>query len=1000
MARQDTLETRFTASIVQFENELRRLQRLNSQAANKLAADQARAAKQAEAAWSKTNIGKAMSRQMADATAVIKNYATVIAGAFAGREALNAAEEWTAFTNTLKVAGKAGGDLAASQERLMGIANKAGVDIGTLGTLYGRLTQSQRELGATNEQVMRFTNGVATALKVQGGSAEAASGALLQLSQGLGAGIIRAEEWNSILEGAKPILDAVAAGWGKNGTSIAKLRAEMLAGKLTSSAFFEAMLNGSDVLEAKAAKSTMTVGQAMIVLRNNLAQYIGQTDQSLGITQRMAEGISMLANNIGTVTNALLILGGAYAATYIPALARASAAGATFVAGTIASTAASARDTVALISRTAALYGVSRATATAAVAARGLQAALAFFGGPIGIAITAISVALGYFAVSSLKAAAAAEELGRAIDARAQSLEQARVASIASRGEHGLLTSAEKQAAIEAAKLTGEQDKLKNKYYEVAAAAKAARLEQARADTSAAVREYNQAATAARGVRDTAAGRARRNGYMFTGPGAPPVQLNSETDIRRAGQDALRNSPEYRQFLKARQNLQGTRAAEQAIRDEKLDPKPYIPTPPVVTPKPSGGKKTKTPKVNDISSASEDEVMRAEQAYRQALWAQAETLDQRHAAMLEQIEFERANAVEQVQQNIKDKKITAAKGQEAIALINQTAEVRRTTASREYQRERVDQANRLLAEEIEMQNDRLKLMADAEQDLADHSKTLKASQAHEREALRLRQQADADAFKVQQDQLALDRERLGLTADEIARLRAIAEGNFRTGQQQERDRLGRKQEDDTRKANPSIRDQIKDQAESFGTLNTQLGNIAKDGLNSLTSGLTDAIMGTQSLKEAFTDMAKSIISQLIEMAIRFAIFEAIGMALGVPGLGKASIGLGDVKKNAMGTNFFPGGLSLVGEKGPELAYLPRGSQVVPNNLLRNAMSADGHRGGGGQSIVLNTTVNAKDAVLTDKVHEWIYTAQVQAIQHSQKMTMQAIAKRQKNSLLR
>jgi peptidoglycan hydrolase CwlO-like protein len=107
MARQDTLETRFTASIVQFENELRRLQRLNSQAANKLAADQARAAKQAEAAWSKTNIGKAMSRQMADATAVIKNYATVIAGAFAGREALNAAEEWTSFTNTLKVAGSA-----------------------------------------------------------------------------------------------------------------------------------------------------------------------------------------------------------------------------------------------------------------------------------------------------------------------------------------------------------------------------------------------------------------------------------------------------------------------------------------------------------------------------------------------------------------------------------------------------------------------------------------------------------------------------------------------------------------------------------------------------------------------------------------------------------------------------------------------------------------------------------------------------------------------------
>jgi hypothetical protein len=36
---------------------------------------------------------------------------------------------------------------------------------------------------------------------------------------------------------------------------------------------------------------------------------------------------------------------------------------------------------------------------------------------------------------------------------------------------------------------------------------------------------------------------------------------------------------------------------------------------------------------------------------------------------------------------------------------------------------------------------------------------------------------------------------------------------------------------------------------------------------------------------------------------------------------------------AAGTNFAPGGLAIVGERGPELVNLRRGSQVIPNHEL-------------------------------------------------------------------
>lgn len=42
---------------------------------------------------------------------------------------------------------------------------------------------------------------------------------------------------------------------------------------------------------------------------------------------------------------------------------------------------------------------------------------------------------------------------------------------------------------------------------------------------------------------------------------------------------------------------------------------------------------------------------------------------------------------------------------------------------------------------------------------------------------------------------------------------------------------------------------------------------------------------------------------------------------------------------ASGTNFAPGGLALVGERGPELVNLPRGSQVIPNNETESMLSS-------------------------------------------------------------
>jgi TP901 family phage tail tape measure protein len=70
-----------------------------------------------------------------------------------------------------------------------------------------------------------------------------------------------------------------------------------------------------------------------------------------------------------------------------------------------------------------------------------------------------------------------------------------------------------------------------------------------------------------------------------------------------------------------------------------------------------------------------------------------------------------------------------------------------------------------------------------------------------------------------------------------------------------------------------------------------------------------------------------------------------GSVFNVPGIVSLSKG-GGYQGYENGTSFAAGGTSLVGEKGPELMYVPRGAQITPNDRLRSALS---------QQVVVNPT---------------------------------------------
>ncbi|HMO74093.1 MAG TPA: phage tail tape measure protein [Sphingopyxis sp.] len=125
--------------------------------------------------------------------------------------------------------------------------------------------------------------------------------------------------------------------------------------------------------------------------------------------------------------------------------------------------------------------------------------------------------------------------------------------------------------------------------------------------------------------------------------------------------------------------------------------------------------------------------------------------------------------------------------------------------------------------------------------------------------------------------------------------------------------------------------------------------IRVSGLQSLNDQLADAIVNFKSLGDVAKNVFKQMLADILRLQIQKHLIAPLANFLGNMGGGSNSIvagddslakigaGLGSIFKNlpkfALGTNFAPGGLALVGERGPELVDLPRGARVTPNNQL-------------------------------------------------------------------
>lgn len=350
-----------------------------------------------------------------------------LAGALAGlsigvgsvRELAGLADQYQNINARIRLVSGSNEQAAQSYQSVLSIANAAGQRVAATAELYTRMARSLKG-SASQTELLRVTETISKAAVVSGATAEESSAAIIQLSQGLASGALRGEEFNSVSEQMPRIMDMLQKSLGKTRGELRKMAED---GKLTTEVVFRALMDGAAEIDREMAAMPLTIERAIAELANAWGDWVGATDNAIGASQAVAQVLKGLGENLNTLMTLVSVVAVATGARYVAAFAASIAVTRTKRIETLqlaqaelaeanAATAsaqaqlqraanagrmnpggrARAEDalTAALVRQTAAERAL-----TAMTRSRIAAGAMSMLGGPVGIAITGVTLAIG-----------------------------------------------------------------------------------------------------------------------------------------------------------------------------------------------------------------------------------------------------------------------------------------------------------------------------------------------------------------------------------------------------------------------------------------------------------------------------------------------------------------------------------------------------------------------------------------------------------------------------
>ena len=215
-----------------------------------------------------------------------------LAGAYLGFQGIkalvNTSDQFVQTTARLNMMNDGLQSTAELQEMIYQSAQRSRASYADTANAVAQLGNRAKNAFNSNEEVIAFSEQLNKMFTIAGSSQEEMSSATLQLTQALGSGVLRGEEFNAVFEAAPNVMQAVADYIGKPIGELKDLASE---GEITADIVKKAMFAAADETNAKFESMPMTWAQVWTTISNAV----------LMASQPILTAINWIANNLDII---------------------------------------------------------------------------------------------------------------------------------------------------------------------------------------------------------------------------------------------------------------------------------------------------------------------------------------------------------------------------------------------------------------------------------------------------------------------------------------------------------------------------------------------------------------------------------------------------------------------------------------------------------------------------------------------------------------------------
>ncbi|MCY0966128.1 tape measure protein [Parathalassolituus penaei] len=205
---------------------------------------------------------------------------------------------YTNMTSRMKLAVGETGNFDAALASVRDTANNTGSSLESVGDLFSNLTRATKELSLSQSEVAELTDTISKSMIVSGASAQEADAAITQLGQALQSGVLRGDEFNSIMEQSPRLARAMAESLGVNTGELRNMAEE---GKLTADVVVKALQQQSDAIRDEFEQMPTTIGQATQRLTNEWQTFLGELNNATGASELVVSALNGISGSLDDI---------------------------------------------------------------------------------------------------------------------------------------------------------------------------------------------------------------------------------------------------------------------------------------------------------------------------------------------------------------------------------------------------------------------------------------------------------------------------------------------------------------------------------------------------------------------------------------------------------------------------------------------------------------------------------------------------------------------------